>query len=949
MSLKSSIRRCLQARAGWLLVIVPTALAVLANPSPLERLDLLLYDAIEPLVAPAPAAEPQAVIVAIDERSIAALGRWPWDRDVHGRLLDRLGEAGVAAVGMSILFTEPGAGDARLAAALARSGRVSLPVAPAVADIGYGMQALLPLPALAASAAALGHVDVELDADALARRTFRHAGLGSARWPALAVAVAETARQASPGTPGPITATPSRWVRDGEMLLPYPRQGDAPPVYSYIDVLQGPSLDAQLAGKAVFVGAVAAGLDAGVATPDAANGHPMPAVEFHARAYQALVSGRILGTAGTGLTLAATLLLLLSAMVFRSERRAMQIPLTAGGLLLPFAASGVLLREAQVWLPPAAALGGIVAGHLLSLVLRLVDARRSLRQAHRQADATLRAIADGVVSVDRGGDIVFMNPVAEALLGAGFAELGGQPVAPLLGRFTADAPRIEALIQRCIASGRQFQLAGPLAWNRSDGARHMLTVSLTPIDGGQGGAVLAFHDVTESVASTTRLIHEATHDPLTGLPNRNLLLDRLHRAIARSARAGSVVAVLFIDLDRFKRINDSLGHHCGDLVLQDVARRLLAAVRAEDTVSRWGGDEFIILLDGIADRHSVAAIAGKILELLDREIDSVGVRGLFLACSIGISIGPDDSKDADTLLSMADKAMYQGKTDGGRNFTFYSAEMNVWSKDRLSTESALRGALANGEFELVYQPQVALAGQRLVGLESLIRWRRPGVGLIPPDQFIPAAEESGYIRSIGEWVIREACAQLARWSAEGFTLVPVAINVSSRQCADMAIVDTIRDALAHSRLDPQLLKIELTESTAMHKPDFVAELLLRVAELGVGISVDDFGTGYSSLSYLKRFPVSELKIDRSFVAGITHGGDDAAIVKGTIALAHGLGKTVVAEGVETEEQLHFLRRLGCDTAQGYLFSRPLPAAELRGWLGAEAAAAPASPPGVSAD
>jgi len=776
VSPKAPIRHWLKARAGWLLMTVPTALAVLANPSPLERVDLLLYDAIEPLVAPAPVAEPQAVIVAIDERSIAALGRWPWDRDVHGRLLDRLGEAGVAAVGMSILFTEPGAGDPQLAAALARSGRVSLPVAPAEAPNGHGMQALVPLPALGASAA-LGHVDVELDADALARRTFRHAGLGSARWPALAVAVAEAARKASPGTPGPITAAPSRWVRDGEMLLPYPRQADAPPAYAYIDVLQGPSLAGRLAGKAVFVGAVAAGLDAGIATPDAANGHPMPAVEFHARAYQALVDGRVHGTASLALTLTATLLLLLSAMLFRSERRAMQLPLAAGGLLLPFAVSGVLLSEAQLWLPPAAAVGGILAGHLQSLLLRLFDARRSLRRARRQADATLRSIADGVVSVGREGEIVFMNPVAEALLGAGFAELDGQPAAPLLARFTTDAPRLDELIHRCIASGKQFELAGPLAWTRSDGARHMLTVTLTPIDSDEGGAVLAFHDVTESVASTTRLIHEATHDPLTGLPNRNLLLDRLHRAIARSARAGSVVAVLFIDLDRFKRINDSLGHHCGDLVLQDVARRLLAAVRAEDTVSRWGGDEFIILLDGVADRHSVAAIAAKILDLLDREIDSVDVRGLLLACSIGISIGPDDSKDADTLLSMADKAMYQGKTDGGRNFTFYSAEMNVWSRDRLSTESALRGALAKDEFELFYQPQVSLAGRRLVGLESLIRWRRPGFGLVTPDQFIPAAEESGYICTLGEWAIHEACAQLARWSAAGLPLVPVAVNI----------------------------------------------------------------------------------------------------------------------------------------------------------------------------
>ena len=943
MSPRSPIRRWLQARTGWLLVIVPTALAVLANPSPLERLDLLLYDSLEPLVAPAPAAEPPAVILAIDEPSLAALGRWPWDRDVHGRLLDRLGEAGAAAVGVSILFAEPGAGDSQLAAALARSGRVSLPVAPAGAPVGRGVQALLPLPALAAGAAALGHVDVELDADALVRRTFRHAGLGSAHWPALSVAVAEATRPASaspPPTPqavGLITASPTQWVRDGEMLLPYPQQRDAPPVYSYIDVLRAPSLAGALAGKAVFVGAMAAGLDAGLATPDAANGHPMPAVEFHARAYQALLAGRVYSTATPALTLAATLLLLLAAMLLRTERRAIQIPLAAGGLLLPFAASGLLLREAQLWLPPAAAAGGILGGHLLSLVLRHIDARRSLRRARHQADATLRSIADGVVSVDRGGNILFINPVAEALLGAGLAELGGQPLAPLLVRFTADAGQLEALIQRCIASGRQFQLAGPLAWAGAGGARHMLTVTLAPIDSDEGGAVLAFHDVTESVASTTRLIHEATHDPLTGLPNRSLLLDRLHRAIARSARSGSVVAVLFIDLDRFKRINDSLGHHCGDLVLQAVARRLLAAVRAEDTVSRWGGDEFIVLLDGIADRRSVADIAGKLIALLDQEIDSVDVRGLLLACSIGISIGPDDSQDADTLLSMADKAMYQGKTDGGRNFTFYSAEMNVWSRDRLSTESALRGALSNGEFELFYQPQVSLTGRRLVGLESLIRWRRPGFGLVPPDQFIPAAEESGYIRSIGEWVIREACAQLARWSAEGFTLVPVAINVSSRQCADMAIVDTIRDALAHSRLDPQLLKIELTESTAMHKPDFVAELLLRVADLGVGISVDDFGTGYSSLSYLKRFPVSELKIDRSFVAGITHAGDDAAIVQGTIALAHGLGKTVVAEGVETDEQLRFLTQLGCDTAQGYLFARPLPAAEVRGWLGAKGA------------
>ena len=935
MNPTSRIRRWLLARWGWLLVALAAALAVLAELSAVARVDLLLYDGLEALTAPARAPAAQAVIVAIDERSIAALGRWPWDRDLHGQLLDRLTDAGAAAVGMSILFTEPGSGDHRLAAALARSGRVILPVAPAEADDGDGVRALLPLPGLAAGAAALGHVDVELDADALARRTFRQAGVGGAGWPALSLAVAETVQAERPPTPGadaPAHASAHQWVRAGEMLLPYPRPGDTPPVYSYIDILRDPALAAGLAGKAVFVGAVAAGLDAGLATPGTANGRPMPAVEFHARAYEALMSGRVHHTASTTLTLSATLLLLLPAMVFRPTRRALRIPLATGGLLLPFAASGVLLREAQVWVPPAAATGGLIAGHLLTLVLRLVETRRHLKRAHRQADATLRSIADGVISVDGKGAIVFMNPVAGRLLGASLAELGGQPVGPLLGRFTAEASRLGQLLRRCLTDGRQVTLPAPLAWTSADGARHMLTLTLTPIASDEGGAVLAFHDVTESVASTQRLRHEATHDPLTGLPNRSLLLDRLQRAIARSTRSGSMVAVLFIDLDRFKRINDSLGHHCGDLVLQNVARRLTAAVRTEDTVARWGGDEFIVLLDGLADRHSVATIATKILELLDREIEGMDVHGLSLACSIGISLGPQDSTDADALLSMADKAMYRGKEDGGRRFTFYAAEMNTWSRDRLSIESALRGALANGEFELFYQPQVSITGRRLVGFESLIRWRRPGVGLVPPDQFIPAAEESGHIRAMGEWVVREAAAQLARWSAEGLPLVPVAVNVSSRQCADMAIVDTIRHALAESRLAPQLLKIELTESTAMHKPDFVAELLARVAELGVGVSVDDFGTGYSSLSHLKRFPVSELKIDRSFVAGITHAGDDAAIVQGTIALAHGLGKSVVAEGVETAEQLEFLTRLGCDTAQGWLFSRPLPAAEVRARL-----------------
>ncbi|TAH40263.1 MAG: EAL domain-containing protein, partial [Betaproteobacteria bacterium] len=469
-------------------------------------------------------------------------------------------------------------------------------------------------------------------------------------------------------------------------------------------------------------------------------------------------------------------------------------------------------------------------------------------------------------------------------------------------------------------------------WRRADGTPCALRLTLAPIGNGSEGAVLAFNDVSESIAFTARLLHEATHDPLTGLPNRTLLLDRLRQALTQARRRDSLVALLFVDLDRFKRINDSLGHHWGDQVLKVVAQRLTAAVRAGDTISRWGGDEFIVLLDNVTDRSAVATIAGKILELLDREVEADDGTSLVPSCSIGIGIGPLDSDDAETLLSMADKAMYRGKLEGGGNFTFYAADMNTWSRDRLKMEGALRHALGNREFELFFQPQVDILADRLVGLESLIRWRKPGAGLVGPATFIPAAEECGVIRAIGEWALHEATAQIARWSAEGLRPVPLAVNVSARQCSDMSMVDAIRAALADSRIDPALLKIELTESTAMHNVDFVATLLDSVHRIGVGVAVDDFGTGYSSLSCLKRFPITELKIDRSFVGEITTSGDDAAIVRGTIALAHGLEMTVVAEGVETAAQLDFLAGHRCDVAQGYFYAEPMPASEVRRWL-----------------
>ncbi|MBL8424617.1 MAG: EAL domain-containing protein [Candidatus Accumulibacter phosphatis] len=931
--------RCLSLRAGWLLVAVLVCCAELVDLAALRRLDLLLYDVIEPLARPA-GTKPQTAIVAIDERSLAALGRWPWTRELHADLIDRLTDAQVTAIGMAILFPEPTAGDDRLAQSLRRSGRVVLAVAPSGAGPGMtGMREVLPTPELTAAAATLGHVDVELDADALARRTFRQAGTVAPKWNALSLAVWElahhragVARLSAGADDGRVPPTPLAWVRAGEMLLPYPDRRSALPMFSSFDILTNPVLAAQLRDKAVFVGTTATGLAAALATPAPANAAPMAAVEFHARAHEALRNGQVYRTADKSLTLPFTLVFLaLPAILY--PLLGLRWAIASGCLaLLPLLASAITLYLTRIWIPPSTAITGFVAGYLLWFAMYLKRTRGSLQRARLNADATLRSIADAVITVDGRARVVFMNPVAERLTGARLGDAQGQAASKFLAPFCADSRQVETMLTACVEAHEVIRLADPIAWTTPEGQQYALRTTITPIGTGRDGAVLALSDVTEVIAVTSRLQHEATHDPLTGLPNRTLLLDRLRQSLAHTRRKGSLVALLFVDLDRFKRINDSLGHQWGDRVLKIVAERLQAAVRAEDTVARWGGDEFIVLMDNVGDRVAIASVAAKVLDLLDREVDSEDGSGLVLSGSIGISLGPLDSENADTLLSMADQAMYRGKLEGGGNFTFYSAEMNTWSRDRLSLESALRRALVDREFELHYQPQIEIASGRLVGFESLIRWRRPGAGLIRPDTFIPAAEESGLIRTIGEWVIDEATAQVARWTAAGLTPVPVAVNVSARQCSDMTIIETIGSALTHSHIAPALLKIELTESTAMHNSDFVATLLGRVGELGVGVAVDDFGTGYSSLSCLKRFPIGELKIDKSFVSGIAAGTNDAAIVRGTIALAHGLGMTVVAEGVETQHQLDFLGGHRCNVAQGYLFARPLPADEARQWL-----------------
>jgi diguanylate cyclase (GGDEF)-like protein len=412
------------------------------------------------------------------------------------------------------------------------------------------------------------------------------------------------------------------------------------------------------------------------------------------------------------------------------------------------------------------------------------------------------------------------------------------------------------------------------------------------------------------------LQHQATHDALTGLPNRLLFIDRLGREIAHAERDGHLFAVLVVDLDRFKVINDTLGHGPGDQLLIEIAQRLSTVIRSADTVARTGGDEFLLLLTDMREAADAAVIAAKIVAELDKSVCISGAE-VHTSASIGISVYPTDGTDSDSLVAHADEAMYCAKQRGRNSFQFFNPGMSVFSRERLDLESELRRALPMKQFEVHYQPKVDIATGRMNSVEALLRWRHPTRGLVGPAEFIPIAEESGLILSIGEWVLREACRQARQWQCEGLPFLRIAVNISPVHFRQSKFLEIVRAALRDHDLEPQYLEVELTETTVMDHAENSVNVLEELSRMGVIVSIDDFGTGYSSMSYLRRFPIDKLKIDRSFINDMTTSADAASIVKAIISLAHSLRLKVVAEGVETAEQLQQLRELGCDQFQGF--------------------------------
>lgn len=543
-------------------------------------------------------------------------------------------------------------------------------------------------------------------------------------------------------------------------------------------------------------------------------------------------------------------------------------------------------------------------------------------------ETILSISADAIVAVDAEQQITVFNRGAEQIFGYTAMEVLGEPMDILLPQRFSDAHREH--VRRFASSPDTSRLMGSrseIAGRRKDGTEFPAEASIAKA-AYQGKPLLALflRDVTARKRAEARLTYLAYFDGLTGLPNRMLFADRLKQAMLEGIRREHPVAVLMLDVDRFRTFNDTLGHEAGDQLLRAVVQRLRLSTRESDTLARIGGDEFGLVLKGLPEEGDIGRTAQRILDSFAGPL-TIEDQTLYVTASVGVSVYPVDSVSAEGLIRNADAALSRARELGGNAFQFFKPEMYARTARNLALETDLRRSLDHGDFVLHYQPQFDLKTGHIIGAEALVRWMHPKRGLVPPGEFIPLAEETGLIVPLGEWVLRAALTQAKAWQEGGLSPLPIAVNFSVRQFRHAAMVETVDRGIRETGVDPRWLDIELTESSIMKNPESVASSLEELKRLGILVSVDDFGTGYSSLAHLKRLPIDVIKVDQSFVRNVTADANDAAIAAAIVTMAHALGMRVIAEGVETEEQAAFLRSRGCHAAQGYLFSRPIPAVE----------------------
>lgn len=874
------------------------------------------------------------VIVAIDDKSLSKIGRWPWPRSVHADFLTKLAAIKTKAVGYDVMFAEQALAtpinDYKLLSAVEQNSSVVFPVFPESSSYNNQLTVTKPWPELA-QIARLGHVDIEIDSDGITRSVFLYAGMNQEIWPAFALSLYNP-RQAKAEALSFDENTPevkNKWVRKSHVYIPFKF---LPQTFSFVDVLENKDIRKQLRDKYVIVGMTAAGLHQGFNTP-VSKRHFMSGAEIHANILNALIQESTITSLKPLYKGFVSFMLVFLPLFFSRCMIRMQpvLPILAAAVIA-LAFSVLLLKQLHIRYDPVSVVSLLFLSYLFYNQRSQQFIAQLLFREKAKSQAALSSIGDAVITTDNEGIIDYVNPAAENLTATPLKDSKGLHFDTLLTIQNENGEPTQelSLITEKLQKGLEIKTSNPCLIVNKQGQEYIIRISANPIKDSLKritGMVFAISDISETFKISRKMAYMATHDPLTGLPNRSLLDDRLNQAIGSANRKKNLFAVLFVDLDGFKKINDGLGHALGDRVLKEISIRLSTEIRENDSVARWGGDEFIVVLTDLISEEVISRITEKIRASLQIPV-YLDEHKLFVTPSIGVSIYPKDGLTSELLITRADSAMFKAKERGCNSFCFFSNELNQKAKQRLVLEKEMHHALEEGEFEIYYQPQVDLKTHRIIGTEALLRWNHNSKGFILPDIFIPIAEEIGLINPIGEWVLDSVCKQLIIWQKDGFLHIKTAVNLSPRQFLQPDFSETIHQIIVKHGLNPKLLDLEITESLMIKDVDRICHILEKIKALGVTIAVDDFGTGYSSLSFLKRFPIDQLKIDKSFISQLTSNSHDANIAKALISLAHNMDMHVVAEGIETLEQLNFLNERDCDIGQGFYFSHPLSAKDM---------------------
>ncbi|MBX3616766.1 EAL domain-containing protein [Nitrosomonas sp.] len=897
----------------------------------LERIDAVFYDRLSAVRHDAP--DNHIVIVAIDENSLRILGRWPWSRSVHAELINRLQSVGSRVIALDLLFAEPQESDfyadELLASAMAHHGPVILPVAPA--ESGFEHVFLVEPLSIFRKHAILGHADIELDSDGVARRIFLKAGIDQSSWPALGLAIADYAKTRSATDSHQslsdygITAA-GRWVRTQEMLIPYAGPPGSFQQLSYIQVLSDDQVLAGLKDKIVLIGMTATGLGTRFATPvSPINRQPMSGIEWHANVVNMLLHDRAItpfpNLVASIISAAWVLMILLVAGVYLRDISVLSLlAMLMLGLLLVW----LSLSHLCIWFPPAAAMLGTISIYPLLNWKRINEFMHSLFETKVQSSAALESVGDGVITTDAHDHIIYMNKGAEKIL--------RMPLNVVQGVLLTKLMRLSRMHDSALVESDDFELPLPAPdassmqcyIKTSDNDKRAVRITRHALRDEHDtliGYVVALADITDTVELTKQIAYQASYDSLTKLPNRVLLVARFEELAA--APVNHMITVFFVALDGFKKVNDALGHRAGDELLKMVSRRLVDTAGSDAIVARWGGDEFVLLFNSLNKKENAFQMAQRILEAIRQKFHLLD-QDIFVTVSIGISFFPDNGVNCEEVLERASTAIHRVKNEGGNNFGSYSTESSVaWTRDRLVLEKELRTALNGDELLVLYQPIVDVYQRRIVRLEALVRWPHPSRGELSPSEFVPLAESVGLMGQLGEKVLRTACLDVQQLLLAG-RAIHVSVNVHPHQLLHGNFVHTLSQVLIETKFPPASLILEVTESAVVCDLGRASEILTRIRALGVLIALDDFGTGYSSLTLLRELPIDILKIDKSFIRALDQNLNDLTIVQAIIGLGGNLGLAIVAEGVESERQVRILLDNHCYLQQGYYFSRPVP-------------------------